>query len=96
MFNHREYSWCSTCIIFYVETAKSYLEGHGLQCQGNLKANRGVLCFETVAIAHLSKGPGDLKQNGTQEKTPFSSNVFNTLSHGVIRFLRVVAHKTTF
>ena len=55
VFNHREYSWCSTCIIFYVETAKSYLEGHGLQCQGNLKANLGVLCFETVAIAQKNK-----------------------------------------
>ena len=27
---------------------------------------------------HLSKRPGDLKQNGTQEKTPFSGTVFHT------------------
>ena len=37
--------------------------------------------------SHLAKRPSDLKQNGTQKKTPFSSNVFNTLSHGVIRFV---------
>ena len=28
---------------------------------------------------HLSKRPSDLKQNGTQEKTPLSGTVFHTL-----------------
>ena len=36
---------------------------------------------------HLAKRPSDLKQNGTQERTPISSNVFKTFSHGVIRFV---------
>ena len=43
--------------------------------------------------AHLSKRPSDMKQNGTQEKTPFSSTVFNALSHGVIRFDASVSSK---
>ena len=42
---------------------------------------------------HLSKRPSDLKQNGTQEKTPFSSTVFHTLSYGVIRFVASVSSK---
>ena len=42
---------------------------------------------------HLSKHPSDLKQNGTQEKTPFSSTVFHALSHGVIRFVASVSSK---
>ena len=42
-------------------------------------------------VAHLSKHPSDLKQNGTQEKTPFSSTVFHALSHGVIRFVASVS-----
>ena len=29
---------------------------------------------------HLSKGPSDLKQNGTQEREPFSGTVFHALS----------------
>ena len=44
-------------------------------------------------FSHLSKRPSDLKQNGTQEKTPFSGTVFNTLSHGVIRFAASVSSK---
>ena len=44
-------------------------------------------------MSHLSKRPSDLKQNGTQEKTPFSGTVFNTLSHGVIRFVASVSFK---
>ena len=40
-----------------------------------------------ILTSHLSKCPSDLKQNGTQENTPFSSTVFNTLSHGVIHFV---------
>ena len=43
--------------------------------------------------SHLSKHPSDLKQNGTQEKTPFSSTVFHALSHGVIRFVASVSFK---
>ena len=42
---------------------------------------------------HLSKRSSDLKQNGTQEKTPCSSTVFNTLSHGVICFVASVSSK---
>ena len=44
---------------------------------------------------HFSKHLSDLKQNGTQEKTPFSSTVFNALSHGVIRFDASVSSKKT-
>ena len=36
---------------------------------------------------HLTKRPTDLKQNGTQEKTPFSGTVFHTLSHDVFHFV---------
>ena len=36
---------------------------------------------------HLSEHPSDLIQNGTQEKKPISSTVFNTFSHGVPRFV---------
>ena len=45
--------------------------------------------------AHLSKRPSDMKQNGTQEKTPFSSTVFNALSHGVILFVASISSKKT-
>ena len=47
-------------------------------------------------ISRLSKRSSDQKQNGTQEKTPKSSTVLNTLSHGVIRFVASVSSKTTF
>ena len=50
----------------------------------------GAIC---VQLPHLSKHPSDLKQNGTQEKTPFSSTVFHALSHGVIRFVASVSSK---
>ena len=43
--------------------------------------------------SHLSKRSSDLKQNGTQGKTPFSSTVFHTLSHGVIRFVASVSSR---
>ena len=36
---------------------------------------------------HLAKLPSDVKQNGTQEKTPFSGTVFHTLSHDVVHFV---------
>ena len=42
---------------------------------------------------HLAKCPSDLKQNGTQENTPFSATVFHTLSHGVLRFVASVSSK---
>ena len=38
-------------------------------------------------LTHLSKRLSDPRQNGTQEKTPFSGTAFHTLSHGVIRFV---------
>ena len=43
--------------------------------------------------SHLSKHLSDLKQNGTQEKTPFSGTVFHILSHGVLRFVASVSFK---
>ena len=42
-------------------------------------------------VTHLSKGPSDLKQNGTQEKTPFSGTVFHGLSCGVVIFVPTVS-----
>ena len=42
-------------------------------------------------IPHLSKGPSDLEQNGTQEKTPFSGPVFHGLSRGVVCFVPTVS-----
>ena len=47
-------------------------------------------------IPHLSKRPSDLKQNGTQEKTPFPSPFFNILSHGVVRFVASISSKNIF
>ena len=44
-------------------------------------------------MSHLAKCLSDLKQNGTQEKTPFSGIVFHTLSHGVLRFVASVSFK---
>ena len=49
-----------------------------------------------LSLTHPPKRPSDLKQNGTQEKTPFSGIVFNTLSHGIVCFLASVSPKTTF
>ena len=46
-----------------------------------------------LEVAHLSKLPSDLRQNGTQEKTPFSGTVFHTLSCGVLRFVASVSPK---
>ena len=40
---------------------------------------------------HLSKGPSDLEQNGTEEKTQFSGPVFHGLSRGVVRFVPTVS-----
>ena len=33
---------------------------------------------------HLAKRPSDLKQNGAQEKAPFSGRVFHILSHALV------------
>ena len=41
--------------------------------------------------AHLSKSPSDLKQNGTQEKAPFSGAVFHAFSGGVDCFALTVS-----
>ena len=46
-----------------------------------------------IGLTHLSERPSNLKQNGTQEKTPFSGTVFHTLSHGVLRFVASVSFK---
>ena len=43
---------------------------------------------EKMSWAHLAKQSSDLKQNVTQEKTPFSG-----LSHGVLRFVASVSFK---
>ena len=40
-----------------------------------------------LSNTHLTKRLSDLKQNGTHEKTSFSGTVFNTLLHGVVRFV---------
>ena len=42
---------------------------------------------------HLAKRPSDLKQNGTQERSPFSSKAFNTLFLGVIHVFESVSSK---
>ena len=45
--------------------------------------------IKLLSKAHLAKCPSDVQQNGTQEKTPFSSTVFNTFSHGHrVKFLK--------
>ena len=54
---------------------------------------RGWMHFWQLLMPHLSKHPSDLKQNGTQEKTPLSGTVFNALTHGVIRFVASVSSK---
>ena len=42
-------------------------------------------------VTHLAKRSSNLKQNGTQEKTPFSGTVFHT--HGVLHFVVSVSFK---
>ena len=51
------------------------------------------MIVDLILIPHLVKRPSDLKQNGTQEMTPFSGTVFHTLSHGVFRFVGSVKSK---
>ena len=55
--------------------------------------SRHIFRKKVILYAHLSKRQSDLKQNGTQEKTQFSSTVFNTLSHDVICFVASVSSK---
>ena len=42
------------------------------------------------SYTHLAKRPSNLKQNGTQEKTPFSGTALNTFNMACSVFLRVV------
>ena len=42
---------------------------------------------------HFAKCLSDLKQKGTQEKTPVPGTVFHTLSHGVLSFVASVSFK---
>ena len=56
------------------------------------KSHSFVNCV-TTGESHLAKRPSDLKQNGTQEKTPFSGRVFYALSHGVLSFVASVSFK---
>ena len=42
----------------------------------------------------LAKRPSDLKQNGIQEKIPFSGTVFHTPSHGVLHFVASFSFKS--
>ena len=44
-----------------------------------------LMIFQSVT--HLAKRLSDLKQKGTQEKTPFSGAVFHTLSYEVCHFV---------
>ena len=53
--------------------------------KGAMSARKAIWCPSRGP--HLSKRLSDLKQNGTQKKTPSSGTVFNTLSHGVVRFV---------
>ena len=61
----------------------------------NLTHKRGILASHSRSRrgAHLAKRLSDLKQNGTQEKTPFSDRVFHILSLGVLRFVASVSFK---
>ena len=54
----------------------------------NLMSRFLVLAYKR---SHLSKGSSDLKQNGTQEKTPFSGTVSPCLSYGVVLFVLTVS-----
>ena len=51
------------------------------------------MVLNDLHYAHLAKRLSDLKQNDTQEKTPFSGTVFHTLLHGVLRFVASVSFK---
>ena len=55
--------------------------------------NFGRQMNRPIDLPHLSKRPSDLKQNGTQEKTPFSGTVFNAPLHGVLNFVASVTLK---
>ena len=51
-----------------------------------------LMIFQSVT--HLAKRSSNLKQNGTQEKTPFSGTFFQTLSCGVINLVASVKKMT--
>ena len=53
-----------------------------------MSSNLLMQTYCELGMAHLSKGPSDLKKNGTQEKGQFSGTVFHALSHRVIHFAR--------
>ena len=55
--------------------------------------NENAKSLDLQHSTHLAKNPSHLKQNGTQEKTPFSGTVFHTLSHGVLSFVASVSSK---
>ena len=62
-------------------------------CKTPQAKNNSKRSSKALRFPHLSKRPSDRKQNGTQEKTLFSSTVFHALSHGVIRFVASVSSK---
>ena len=50
-----------------------------------------LMIFQSVT--HLAKRSSNLKQNGTQEMTPFSGTVFHALLLGVLSFVVSVSFK---
>ena len=68
---------------------------HSVFLQAHNEDLRQLVLTESwdLPASHFAKRPSDLKQNGTQEKTPFSGTVFHTLSHGVLRFVASVSFK---
>ena len=57
----------------------------GIQSSSNLSSQFQVVRFHPeLWLSHLSKRTCDLKQNGTQEKAPFSGIVFCALALGVV------------
>ena len=67
------------------------VKGHSTKGMGCTDKNTMVRFLEYYS--HLAKRLRDLKQNGTQEKTPFSGTVFYTLSHSVLHFVARVSFK---
>ena len=59
----------------------------------NLGIGKRTALNKSLHVPHLAKRLSDLKQNGTQEKTPFSGTVFHNFSHGVLRFVASVSFK---
>ena len=63
------------------------------QKHAGIVTNAAVWILFTFDYPHFAKCPSDVKQNGTQEKTPFSVTDFHTLSHGVFRFVASVSFR---